>query len=72
MSEPTGHRERTPDHLASGLLHWLNFNFRQAKLIPQTSDRQLPFAGKKDFSAAFLIFCPQYYFAAEFVSNGGV
>jgi hypothetical protein len=32
MSEPPGHCERTPDHLANGLLHRFNFDFHQAKL----------------------------------------
>jgi hypothetical protein len=32
MQEPAGHRERTPDHFANGLLHWLNFDFHQGKL----------------------------------------
>gem|GEM_PF-5031840 len=32
MREPTGHRERTPDHFVNRLLHWLNFDFHLAKL----------------------------------------
>jgi hypothetical protein len=32
VREPTGHRERTPDHLANGLLHWLNVDFHQDKV----------------------------------------
>jgi hypothetical protein len=33
VREPTGHRERTPDHFADGLLHWLNFDLlHQGKL----------------------------------------
>jgi hypothetical protein len=29
------------------LLHWLNFDFHKANLIPRTANRQLPFAGNK-------------------------
>jgi hypothetical protein len=32
MREPPGHRERTPDHLVNGLLHWLNFDLHQGKV----------------------------------------
>jgi hypothetical protein len=60
MSEPTGHRERTSDHLADGLLHWLNFDFHQAKLnrIGSLSSTGEPKQKRRGLRPAFVKFCP--------------
>jgi hypothetical protein len=60
VREPTGHRERTPDHFVDWLLHWLNFDFHQAKLnrIGGWSSTGEPKQKRRGFRHTFVKFCP--------------